>query len=452
MERVLVQVPQNITIFSFWEEFFREDACDLIEVRLDLMEVDLREVFLEKFPLFSFKQKVWLTDREEISLEERKARLYRYAGTGAGGIDIDYGFPQDFLYTLKAEHPSLGIIRSYHGKTPLSLKELSCFDNRDFLFKVAFTVENFTSLLSFLKEWEQSYPHWVFSPMGKSVSWARIWLGLKGTPWQFFYLDTKPLAEGQVSLELWNAFFKNREQNIENFYGLLGYPLDKSKGIYFHNTYFLENKKKSAYLNLPHEDFSFSSNLKDLKDLGFKGFSITTPFKERVTEALEEKPHFTAFNTLVYQSYRWKAENTDLKAVLLLLKEHHFLPEKDKIAILGGGAVAKVLFLEMQKQGWECFCLLRNRKRFREEDFPFLYPLETSLSDFRVIVNTIPEPFIPNIESVKEGAIWIDFERREKPLSFSSGVVYIAGEEVFLKQAFLQQEFWLNNSKKSVKE
>ncbi|MEO0484157.1 MAG: type I 3-dehydroquinate dehydratase, partial [Planctomycetota bacterium] len=307
--------------------------------------------------------------------------------------------------------------------------------------------------------------------------------------------DEAATAPGQPTLDELLHRYRFRSIGRETrLYGVIGWPVEHSRGPEFHNTAFDAVRWDGVYLHLPvpgdaeqpeASDATFKATLLSLihdPRLDFAGASVTLPHKERLLrlaraegwEVSEIAERSGAANTLSVERdatgevARVAIDNTDAAAAASLLEDaiEGGLAGR-RVAVLGSGGVARGVVAGCVAAGARVEVFARSEAKAealveafsagaveakRWEDRPG--------SDAAAVVNATPigmdggtdpsgSPLDPaSLEAVCEaGAVVMDtvYTPRETPMlaaAAAAGCATVDGVSMFLRQALAQSATW----------
>ena len=206
----------------------------------------------------------------------------------------------------------------------------------------------------------------------------------------------KESASGQIPIkELIETYRVHTINSETEIFGLLGDPVEQSKGIYIHNAAFAKENVNAVYVLLKvdkEKETDLNNFMGDAKKIGIKGLSVTIPYKERIKRFLDDFESISkrvgTFNTVINQKDRIKGYNTDIKAAIESLES--FILEKldkneidkviwykgaentdlvlrgKKIVIYGAGGAGRAIAFGLKEKDAEIFVVNRNSKRAEE--------------------------------------------------------------------------------------
>jgi shikimate dehydrogenase len=134
--------------------------------------------------------------------------------------------------------------------------------------------------------------------------------------------------------------------------GLLGYPISHSKSPDLYKK--LLGLHLTSYELFSFEDKSFIPPLSFFNER-LNGLNITSPFKTHFFNQVIIESHVVkklgAINTIAFSSQGCHGTNTDLLAVLKILKEYKSRFQKIKIILLGDGVMANLSNIVLEELG-----------------------------------------------------------------------------------------------------
>lgn len=322
-------------------------------------------------------------DLFEITYSDYKL-LYNQKGE-ACFYDIDWKKP--FPNTI------LPVIISYHNydHTPnleQILHELKKQHPKAHFYKIvtmASSILDSLRMLIFLK----NNPSVIGICMGELGKITRICSPIFHVPITYTPLNDQDInASGQLLIDELLTTYNFRYLNESTqLFGLIGYPISKSIGHLFHNDYFQKKHQNSLYVKMEVKEKELPLFFAYIKELPFKGLSITAPLKEVVTSYLDqmdkESEQIGSVNTVVLSEGKIKGYNTDGKAAIKSLGDI----KNKKITIIGtGGAARAVIYKTIQKGA--CVTIvsrLSDRAKALAEHFKCQWSL--SVETYDILVN-----------------------------------------------------------------
>jgi shikimate dehydrogenase len=185
--------------------------------------------------------------------------------------------------------------------------------------------------------------------------------------------------------------------------GLLGHPIKHSYSPLIHNVAF--QLKELDYLFLPFDvpASNLKTALKGMIGLGIKGFNITIPHKETITQYMnnvsEEAAIIGAVNTVVNDMGKLNGYNTDVNGVYETL-----LPFKEEItgndvSVVGAGGAARAVIYALIRYFKPSAIYLINRTEERAESLKNYFRDKTKYESFKT-----RELFPPDLIDVFRGS------------------------------------------------
>jgi len=240
---------------------------------------------------------------------------------------------------------------------------------------------------------------------------------------------------------------------------LIGNPVGHSFGPLMHNAAF-----QSLGLNYAYLAFNVS-NLKAaveaMKSLGFAGYSVTLPHKEKIIKHLDRVDSLAAkigaVNTVVNKDGILLGHNTDAPAAITALKQKTSLAGKN-VALLGAGGAARAIAFALQDE--KAKTTIFNRTFVRAKRLAMAVGCEYAqiekLRDFKadVIVNATSIGMHPNIAKspvernvLKPGMVVFDAVYNPMKTTLlkqaeARGCETVSGLEMFIEQGALQLKLW----------
>lgn len=139
---------------------------------------------------------------------------------------------------------------------------------------------------------------------------------------------------------------------------ILGHPISHSKSPQMHQAAFEALKLDFVYLPFDVQPRKLRSAVNALKTLGFSGFNVTVPFKERIVPLLDllspEARMIGAVNTVLIKDNKLSGFNTDGKGFIRSVqKAWKIRLAGKKVVIIGAGGSSKALAVSlcMEKAG-----------------------------------------------------------------------------------------------------
>ena len=267
--------------------------------------------------------------------------------------------------------------------------------------------------------------------------------------------------------------------NRENKFALIGYPLGHSLSKFIHEAGFKSLGIDATYDILETPPDSLVDRIKWLKANGYKGFNVTIPLKLPISLFVNEVDKYAdlarAVNTVYIEADKsLKAYNTDVIGFKRAIPSDINLTGK-KVAILGTGGAAHAACVALTEcQVKEIAFFTRNipnsielmnyvRRKFPSIDFN-VYQIENirSLEEYSMLVNTTPigmlgkagdmSPVeIETLQTLNKDAIVYDVIYNPKKTILIKnaqklGLRTITGLDMLIFQAVAAQQIWTGNT------
>ena len=454
-------------------------------------EADMFELRLDRFPEINFEWLRRLTDKPLIvtlrlaqeggfwtgSENERRDIFQQALNAGMDYLDVEWQSAPSLL-PLLSRPPGSGIVLSHHTQTT-EFEELRDIFDRMLTFdanvyKLVFPAHSLNDNLAALKLLEYSRSRKakaVVHASGEAGTVSRLIGALRGNCWTYLAPDARHrTAPGQITLgEAVSYFFLKEKSPASAVVGLVGHPIEQSRGWRLHNL-LLHNQKRTSgngsrslhdfiYLNFPTADFTaFWEPWKNYLD----GLSVTLPHKEKIVPYLEHLSPAVQVsgvcNTVIKRQGHWWGFNTDLHALLELLQPHRQHLQQG-VLIIGTGATARSAIAALQQLEIEqIFITGRNirRGKFLRDIFGIHFLPLNKLEEAKIsgIIQTTPVGMFPHGEQIppgsrlfREGMVVLDVVYNPPLTRFlniarEKGCTIISGEEMFLRQAAKQFEIF----------
>lgn len=233
--------------------------------------------------------------------------------------------------------------------------------------------------------------------MGAAGAASRLLAAGQGAALIYASIESgREVAVGQWSLRrLVDEFGVSHWQPGTQWCGLIGDPIGHSLSPAVFNAVFRERGMNMAYVPVAGGDLD--AVLRLLADVGFRGVSVTMPFKEEMgARAAQRQPLVEvtgAANTVVFGTGGWSAFNTDGHAVADALAAVRAVAGA-RIAVVGAGGAARAAAVALADAGALLTVVNRTVSRAEEvaalagADFGAIEILEKG--GFDVVINATP--------------------------------------------------------------
>lgn len=454
------------------------DMCDAFELRLDyfahLVVKDIRAL-KESIALpviFTLRAK----NQGGMYCGGEQERLFQLMKLGVAKpdfIDIEHTVDEAFIKDFHSKFPDIKIIRSHHNyeDTPSDLQAVltDMMHPNCSLYKIVTTANSSIDnlrVLRFMKDISSTIGV-VAHCMGELGIPSRILGPIFGSALQYVCLDdSQSPAPGCISLKTCIDLYRGKELNsLTKIYALLGDPVVQSTGDVFHNEYFKKFAVNAVYVKFRLKQAELSDFFENIKDLPFKGFSITMPLKRDVLSFISsdhnECEKIGALNTLRVDEVGISGVNTDGVGALDAVETRKAVSGK-KVLILGAGGSARAIVFEAKKRGASSITIINRTVAHCEDlvkelgcichDFNFAANAAEGFFDF--VINTLPvstqlhDKLIKNIAlSVSSQTVFMNINYHAVQSIVMNQVINVGckivdGYEMFREQALLQQEYW----------
>lgn len=254
--------------------------------------------------------------------------------------------------------------------------------------------------------------------------------------------------------------------------GLIGHPVEHSLSPKLHNSLYKKYNLDYVYLAFDIAPEEVGKAVEALKVLGFKGFNVTIPHKERVMWYLDslntEAAIIGAVNTVKLENGKLIGYNTDGMGFVDSLKRHG-VALNDKVAlVLGAGGAARAICVYLLKEGIrELYVCNRTSERalelvkHLERFFPnarLYYLAKEDMDEVQpdLVVNATPLGMWPRTELVpledypfSPGMTVVDIIYNPVETAFlrkarQAGCMTINGLDMLVGQAIKAIEIWTN--------
>jgi shikimate dehydrogenase len=181
-------------------------------------------------------------------------------------------------------------------------------------------------------------------------------------------------------------------------FAILGYPVRHSFSPIIQNKWFEKEHLNSVYLAFEPKDYELEGTIKSLKELKFRGFNITLPYKTKVLKHIEVIDKFAkkigSINTVLINDNKLYGYNTDYLGFAKDLKEKKIVIGNKNIVVIGAGGAARAIVAAL-KAGKAKNVYIANRtldqatklaKEFKVKSID-IKNVEDILSDTNLLVN-----------------------------------------------------------------
>ena len=352
-----------------------EKQIDIVELRVDHLTEE-EQLYVKRFPsminlpcILTIRRDVdgGLFKGGEFSRTNLFGRALAFANPDKSRNFAYVDFEEDYhIPSMQDAAMAFGvkIIRSYHNMTDKvdNLRE-HCDKMRKTGYeipKIAFMPHQLSDVLNMFKEGElmTQYEH-IFCAMGPIGFPSRV-LSAYTNSYLTYVSPEEMLGNTHVighidPITLNDLYsFRTISKNTQ-LYGVTGWPLEKTSTPTILNHGF--RKAGIDAVSLPVRSTLISEALNFCEQTGFKGLSVTTPFKETVMYYLNEQSseviQIGACNTLVHRNNKWTGYNTNVVGFKQAI--HEFMGtaslKRKKVAVIGAGGTAKAVVYALKQLG-----------------------------------------------------------------------------------------------------
>jgi len=440
-----------------------EKFADLIEIRADYInDLNLKKILVAKTrPVI-----VTITPKNENGKfkgteKERTSLLRQAVDLGADYIDISIECPE--LSDLIKYCKNTKSIVSYHNydDTPKNLFEITQkieATGAD-IIKVATFANKLSDNLKIFELIRRSTKDIIALCMGEQGEMSRILGPIYGSYLTFGSLESgSESAPGQIPAQILKDVYRvNEVEQGFDVYGLIGNPVNKSRGYLLFNPLFRHYNINAIYLNFLVADIdNFNRYFQGL----LTGFSITMPFKQELFHILNnitpEAEKIGAINTIVKDKGKITGHNTDIAGIINPLLEK--VPLKGKnVTLLGAGGAARAAAVGIIAKGGNLTILNRTVSKAEQlaEDLGCDFG---PVSDFKniktdILINMTSVGMEPDIDQtpvdttlLKDMVVFDGIYNPKKTKLLikaeKNGCTIIPGAEMFIHQAAEQFKLW----------
>lgn len=441
--------------------------ADLIELRLDLFHgldrEDLKKLRLDcKIPMIFTLRSASQGGSCTLPEEQRLEAIKHLASLEPDYFDIEFFVPPVFIAEIASQYPNLKLILSFHhfSETPdldalyAKMKKIPAA-----FYKIAVTARSTLDALRLLCWVKQQPEKPIAISMGSYGQISRILGKIAGSPITYASLDDdQATAPGQLSAKILSERYRYHTLNPDtSIYGLIGDPVHKSISDKTHNFFFHANQLAAVYVKMSVKSSELMEFFQLVKQLPFRGLSVTMPLKEAVMSYMNQFENKTigAVNTLLLQKEQILGYNTDGIGALNAIEAEISVKGK-RIAIIGAGGAAKAIAYEALQRG--AFVTLVNR------DFQKAYQLALQMhcqalaleqmtlcakEGYHILINCTPltMPIAP--QDLLPGTLVMDINTKPKESlllkqALEKGCSILHGYRLFVEQALLQFPIWFN--------
>ena len=349
--------------------------ADLVELRLDLIKSpDLKKL------LVATKKPVIVTNRKKgegghARDNKQRIELLKKAITlNADFIDIELNSGKKIIRDLIKNKRNSKVIVSYHNfkKTPQNInriyKQIKKL-NPDIIKLATFanSITDNLKIFEIIKKAKKENKKIIALCMGQNGEISRILAPLFGSYLTFAALKQgKGSAPGQLTASTLKDIYRIHKLHRPKIFGLVGNPVDHSKGYIIHNRAFNKLRLNNIYLNFLVGDIG--KFIKAFKPL-ISGLSITIPHKKSVMKHLDNidplARNIGAANTIIKKDNKLIGYNTDCTGAIKALKQKSAIRNKNT-AIIGAGGVARAIAFGIKQEKGDIIIINRTESKAKK--------------------------------------------------------------------------------------
>ncbi|MBW2983714.1 shikimate dehydrogenase [Candidatus Woesearchaeota archaeon] len=328
--------------------------ADIIELRADF----IRDISINnlKSILKSSKNPIIVTNRKKseggkaINNKKRIELLKKAIELGADFVDIELSSGKAVNQLIKSKKRTK-IIVSHHNfkKTPSNLlniynkiKKTNCDVIK--IVTSANSINDNIAIFELIKKAKKDNKKIIALCMGEKGEISRILSPVLGAFLTFGSLKKgKESAPGQIEAKKLKEVYRINKLKNPKVFGLVGNPVEHSKGFLIHNKSFEKLRLNDLYVNFLVEDIG--KFVKKFKGL-VSGLSVTIPHKRAVMKYLNKidpnAKKIGAVNTVVNKNGKLIGFNTDLVGAISAIEQKTKI-KGSNVLMIGAGGVARAL-------------------------------------------------------------------------------------------------------------
>lgn len=442
------------------------DEVDAIEIRVDLLPtLDLTAIAAilqtSKKPILFTLRSLAQGGQFSGSEEERESLVNTLLELQPAFIDLENDMRPDFIKHACKNYPHSRVILSYHNfdETPKNLEDIYKQMSRFPVHGYKIAVHNHSTIDALrLLLFGKTKPKMSVIGMGECGEFTRVLGPVCGNLFNYACLsESQRTAPGQLTVEeLIQIYGFPKLNSSTHLYGLIGDPVNKSRGHLYHNHYYRSQGWNSVYVKMKVKPEEIPEVLPLAVKLGFRGISVTMPLKEAVIPFIDEidpaAVPIGAINTIVIQDQHVKGFNTDGVGALDAI-EAKLLVKNKKVVLVGAGGAARAIAFEASRRGAAVLILNRTYDKAQElaKDIGCQAgDLDQIPIDYDILVNTTPDGSFIDSKKLLASAVVMDivYAPRETPLlkhAAARGCQLVYGDDMFFSQAYEQIKLGFGN-------
>jgi len=397
-----------------------------------------------------------LEDRNQRGWELRLACLK--AGFDMVDLELDEPHLEDKISRIQEEGGR--VVLSHHELEDNSgLEEAfqKALRTRADIIKIIGTGRQTTDLLDQRRRYQQAQDRsLVHFYMGAEFAATRVLSLIYGK--SFTFLTPNPetaIAPGQLTFQDVTEIYQPLEMEGLSLFAVIGAPIGHSRSPLFHNPGLKKTHRNNLFLAL------HAKGAEDLATLRtcfpeLRGMAVTKPMKEVAFQAVtgfldQNSSDMGAVNTLIFQDHGLKGANTDLLAMIELLKKQ----TPGMVRILGYGGLGKAVARACASLGLPAQVCNRTPGRVsdlpenvveipwsqRHEEGPSILVQATS-AGMAPHEESSPLEIIPKSVKVLVETIYNPIETKLMTMARKQELIVLDGMALFNGQARIQHQFF----------
>ena len=423
------------------------DSADLVEIRLDALAPEHQPspallgelVAASPVPVGFTLRPLFQGGAFAGDEGARRLVLEQAAAAGAGFVDVE--LEADWVGEFVAASACPVVVSHHWEAAPVGLE--ACVDRAHALapamIKLVATALSPDDALPLLHAGQRlrdaGQPATCFC-MGAAGAVSRLLAAGQGAALIYAALESgREVAAGQWPLRrLVGELGVSHWQPGTRFCGLIGDPIGRSLSPVIFNAVLRERGMNMAYVPVAGGDLD--AVLRLLTGAGFRGVSVTMPFKEEMgTRAAQREPLVEATgaaNTVVFGADGWSAFNTDGRAVADALAAVRPVAGA-RIVVVGAGGAARAAVVALTDAGAVVSVVNRTVSRAEEvaalvgADFGAIETLQQG--GFDVVINATPVGMVP-VGMVAGGGDGIGPTTAPQPNATPFPTAWLSGDEI----------------------
>ncbi len=385
-------------------------GADLVEIRLDLMEIDrVDAAFLARIrravkgPAIATLRSYREGGASRLTKAARRKALRAVFEAGFEYVDLELEPDADLLKEMKKARTRPEIIASSHFTKPVKAREIETRLRRACkagdIGKVAMPCEDAGQALmlsTISMKFSMDGERFTLIGMGEQGQLTRVCVRQMGSSMVYCCMPGKPAAPGQLDLRTQLSLYKRDKIVL----GLIGHPVSHSVSQPMQEAALARSGLTGAYLRLdiPPKNLD-RETLERIRDLGFKGLNVTIPHKKTVHSLCDRLGPSAlatrAVNTVRFEGSRIYGENTDVIGLTRMIEGKIRISPDTSALIVGAGGAARSAAYVLSHLGADVTVAARNLKKAKEvavmvEGDAISLPLEGRGHSYDIVVNCTP--------------------------------------------------------------